>query len=95
MISSGEGGPSPARFSGVEEWRDLTVGLCEHYVRLQVNDPIADVNYLVIALGLTDVVLMIAVPQRFAPWRPPASSPSPTTRPGRLRATEPRWTSAW
>lgn len=25
-----------------------------------------------IALGLTDVVLMVALPQRFAPWRPPA-----------------------
>lgn len=72
MASSGEGGPSAAaRFTGVEEWRDMTVALCERSVRLQVNGPIVDISYPVIALGLTDVVIMVAVPQRLVPWRPP------------------------
>lgn len=43
MINSGDGGPSAARFTGVEEWRDMTVAPCERYV-LQVNYPIASVN---------------------------------------------------
>lgn len=72
MESEGCGGPSPARFPAAEEWRDYTVARSVRYVHLQVNDPISDANYPVAPLGLSDKVFLIAVPQRFVPWRPPA-----------------------
>lgn len=71
-MSSATRGPSAARFSGVEEWRDLTLALSERYVRLEIVDPITGVCYPVVPLGLSDMVLVIAMPQRIVPWRPPA-----------------------
>lgn len=56
----------------MEEWRDLTVALSNRYVRLEIVDPISDVSYPVAPLGLSDTVLVAAMPQRIVPWRPPA-----------------------
>lgn len=65
-------GPSAAAFTGVEESRSLTVALTPRYVRLQVSDPLEERSYPVVPLGLTDSVILVALPQRFVPWRPPA-----------------------
>lgn len=71
-MSSVARGPSAGRCSGVEEWRDLTVALSERYVRLEIVDLITDICYPVVSLGLSDTVLVVAMPQRIMPWRPPA-----------------------
>lgn len=72
MAGPSGSGPSAAAFTGVEEWRSLTVALTPRYVRLQVSDPLEERSYPVIPLGLTDSVILVALPQRFVPWRPPA-----------------------